>query len=155
MTTIAYKRGILAADSQITAGNRIITSQNAVKIVRLSDGRLLGHCGQMRHMRPLIAYLEGDSTRYPDMEKDATAIVVHVDGRVELHFGRHPDEAFEEEAEFYAIGSGSELALGAMAMGATAIEAVNVAIRFDTSSGGEVKHLEIELPTRRLFAVDM
>ena len=77
MTIIAYRDGILAADSLITAGNRIVTSKNATKIVRLSDGRLLGHCGQMRHMKPLVAYLEGRSDRYPDMEKDATAIVVH------------------------------------------------------------------------------
>jgi len=152
MTTIAYRNGILAADSMITAGSRIVTSTNATKIVRLSDGRLFGHCGQMRHMKPLVAYLEGKSERYPDMEKDATAIVVHPDGRVELHFGRHPDEAFAEDAEFYAIGSGSELALGAMAVGATSIEAVHAAIRFDTCSGGDVKHLELQ-QVRRLSAV--
>jgi ATP-dependent HslUV protease subunit HslV len=144
MTTIAYRDGVLAADSLITAGNRIATSVSATKIVRLSDGRLLGHCGQMRHMKPLIAFLEGRAERYPDMEKDATAMVVHLDGRVELHYGRHPDEAFEEDAEFFAIGSGAELALGAMAVGASAIDAVRAAIRFDTSSGGEVKHLELQ-----------
>ena len=152
MTTIAYRNGTLAADSLVTAGSRIVTSTNATKIVRLSDGRLLGHCGQMRHMKPLVAYLEGKSDRYPDMEKDATAIVVHPDGRVELHFGRHPDEAFEEQAEFYAIGSGAELALGAMAVGASAVDAVHAAIRFDTCSGGDVKHLELQ-QVRRLSAV--
>jgi ATP-dependent protease HslVU (ClpYQ) peptidase subunit len=153
MTTIAYRNGILAADSLITAGNRIATSVSATKIIRLSDGRLLGHCGQMRHMKPLVAFLEGRSERYPDMEKDATAIVVHVEGRVELHYGRHPDEALEEEAEFFAIGSGAELALGAMAVGVSAIEAVRAAIRFDTGSGGEVKHLELQpYSVRKLFA---
>ena len=152
MTTIAYKDGILAANSMIMAGSRIATSMSAVKIVRLADGRLVGLCGQMRHMKPLVAFLEGRSDRYPDMERDATAIVVAPDGRVELHFGRHADEAFEEEAEFYAIGSGAELALGAMAFGAGAAEAVAAAIRFDTGSGGEIRSLELKPAVRMLVA---
>ncbi len=41
-------------------------------------------------------------------------------------------------APFYAIGSGYELAMGAMAMGASAEEAVRVAIQYDIHSGGEI-----------------
>lgn len=43
---------------------------------------------------------------------------------------------------FYAMGSGKDFASGAMAAGATAEEAVQCAIQFDTCSGGEVQVLK-------------
>lgn len=36
------------------------------------------------------------------------------------------------------MGSGGEFASGAMAMGATAAEAVRIAMKFDTKTGGEI-----------------
>ena len=42
---------------------------------------------------------------------------------------------------YHAFGSGEEIALGAMAAGATAAEAVQIAIQFDTSSDGDVTQL--------------
>lgn len=41
-------------------------------------------------------------------------------------------------AKYLALGSGSEYAMGAMSMGATAEQAVAVAIEHDTGSGGEI-----------------
>ena len=40
--------------------------------------------------------------------------------------------------EYYAIGSGAKAALGAMYMGATAIEAVEAAIQCDPGTGGDI-----------------
>lgn len=42
------------------------------------------------------------------------------------------------ESEFYAVGTGDDLAIGAMAMGASAEEAVRIASRFDPHTGPEV-----------------
>jgi ATP-dependent HslUV protease subunit HslV len=44
----------------------------------------------------------------------------------------------QEGCEFYALGSGSRIAYGALAAGASAEEAVRIAARYDTSTGGEV-----------------
>ncbi len=40
--------------------------------------------------------------------------------------------------DFYAIGSGAKVALGAMACGKSAIEAVRIAARFDPYTGGRI-----------------
>ncbi len=44
---------------------------------------------------------------------------------------------------FAAIGSGSGIALGAMAAGKTAAEAVEIAARFDSGTGNGVDVLEL------------
>lgn len=49
-----------------------------------------------------------------------------------------------EVKKYSAIGSGTFLALGAMRMGATALEAVETAIEFDLYCGGSPVSLEIE-----------
>ena len=41
----------------------------------------------------------------------------------------------ETENDFWAVGSGEEYALGAMAMGASAAQAVEVASQFDVYTG--------------------
>lgn len=51
------------------------------------------------------------------------------------------DGPSEMRAPFYADGSGWEIALGAMAAGATAEEAVHIASRYDTKTGGSVTTL--------------
>jgi len=40
--------------------------------------------------------------------------------------------------DFYAIGSGAKVALGAMACGKSAIEAVRIAARYDPYTGGRI-----------------
>jgi ATP-dependent protease HslVU (ClpYQ) peptidase subunit len=56
------------------------------------------------------------------------ALVEYENDLVEQHF----------DAEYRAIGSGRDLAMGAMAMGATAAQAVQVAIKHDRSTGGDI-----------------
>ena len=46
--------------------------------------------------------------------------------------------------EYATQGSGNEIALGALAMGASAVDAVAVAIRFDAFSGGEIEAVSFE-----------
>lgn len=58
---------------------------------------------------------------------------------------------FRCHAKYYAIGSGSDFALGAMAHGATAYEAVIAAIAHDVNSGIPIIEMEWKPPkkTRR------
>jgi len=57
---------------------------------------------------------------------------------------RKPIELYEQggtiifKPPFFAMGSGKEFALGAMGQGASAEQAVDVAMRFDPGTGGEI-----------------
>jgi ATP-dependent protease HslVU (ClpYQ) peptidase subunit len=76
----------------------------------------------------------------PRMAKDAnnyaTGVLFLPDDRI-LSF--NDDGWTAVGTRFYAIGSGCEYAYGAMAMGATAEEAVRAAMRFDIYTGGEIQ----------------
>ena len=52
----------------------------------------------------------------------------------------HPTGKDQMTSEYYAIGSGRELAMGAMAFGATAFEAVQMAAKHDLATGGEIMY---------------
>ena len=66
---------------------------------------------------------------------------VYTTGDVVMYFDSvYPNKVV---ADFYAIGSGNELALGAMAAGADARRAVEIAIMLDTSSGGEIHTMNV------------
>ena len=50
---------------------------------------------------------------------------------------------------FEAMGSGSQFALAAMALGKTAVEAVKFAMRFDVFTGGPVESVRVKKPKKR------
>lgn len=142
MTTIAFRDGVMATDSLIT-GNAIRRGAGA-KLVRLRDGSLAGFCGGCGLPSVIVPYIEAmiagetDWTKRPNIPDDQVwGIVARPDGCV-LHFAS--DLAlFEVAAPFHAQGSGNEIAMGAMAMGASAIRAVEIACQLDTASGPPVQ----------------
>lgn len=70
-------------------------------------------------------------------EPDCCVLMVKPDGKVFLAEGGLYFSG-PIECEYHAIGSGAKYALGAMAMGADAVQAVNVAARFDPHCGAPV-----------------
>lgn len=112
------------------------------KIHRVGGG-LVGFAGSIAYGLAIVEWLKdgADDDRYPK-EKDGTVIIVDSRGRI---------SALESESKtvcrirdkFVAIGSGSAIALGAMAAGATAYEAVKIAGRFDAYTRGPFKEYEI------------
>lgn len=148
MSTVAYRDGILAADSQATAGN---IACRAEKIFALPNC-IVGGAG---HLTAVIRFVEwmraGQSAKKkPDLDGDSlAAIVVWPDGRVEEWDGTLvPMPVFEQ---FTAVGSGRALAIGAMSMGASAVQAVEVAATWDVHTGGEVIAFDVRniRPTKR------
>lgn len=69
-------------------------------------------------------------------------MLVVVGGRVFYVFGDLG--VVEEDSEFWVIGSGEFYAKGALAMGATTIEALRVAARFDPGTGGDLTVKRVE-----------
>lgn len=142
MTTIAYDTKTVACDSQVTIGN---TPMKMSKVIHCEDGTILFCAGTVSEWQSFVRWWIHDRTpsNFPDA-KDITIIIVHPSGTVEV-----VDDGFsvlDITGQRYAAGSGSDLALGAMAMGADAAKAVEVAKLYDTSTGGEVVAIPVPKP---------
>ena len=140
MTTIVYRDGVLASDSQCQA-SRSRQPGSLTKIWRIK-GRLVAGCGKSTHIERFRKWVEtGMRGQAPDMGDESSGIVIEPDGRV-----REFEECGEITtltAPFYAWGTGMPAALGALYMGATAERAVEVAMLVDINSGGPVQSLKL------------
>lgn len=139
MTTIAYDGKTLAADRMAQNVNGVFVA-SVCKVLRAKTGDVVSWCGNHAWRDRLLTWVNGGML-YEAPKGEYSALVVHPDGkcwRVEGDNGGW----FEVDAP-YADGSGMEFALAAMACGKTAAEAVEIACRFDTASGGGVDSVEI------------
>lgn len=141
MTTIAYRDGILAADTQVCGGGG--RAGTVVKVVRRSDGHLAGTAGDLSWAQRLHGWFMGGENGEPPLPKEGggEAILIRPDGGV-----HYVDEVRTHtlKADCHASGSGSQFALGAMAAGATAERAVEIACSLDIHTGGEVTVVKLE-----------
>lgn len=136
MTTIAYRDGILAADTLITAGNIRCGTETKIK----ARGPLLyGSCGSCGLTDKVEAWIRagmiGDRPHLKAGEATGSVFVFMPDDKI---VWMHEDGDTVLTAPYWAAGSGEKFALGAMAHGASAEEAVRAAIVHDTGSGGSV-----------------
>lgn len=140
MTTIAWDGVTLAADQRASSDEGCFQMR---KIRRTADGRLLGAAGGAAACSAYLDWLEGDQVSprpaFQDRADDAVhALEIMPDGEIRRH--AHLGW-FVVLAVPVAIGSGSGFACGAMAAGKGAVEAVEIACRFDISSRGPVDSL--------------
>lgn len=138
MTTIAWDGLTMASDSQCS-----YHSMDTQKVHRLNDGSLVGLAGNSGLCLRVMRALERGKTE-PYAPGDYSYLRVWPDGRAEVSAG---DGAIPMPHRFFAIGSGSDYAMGAMAMHATAAEAVRVASMFDSDTGGRVHTMAHVQPT--------
>jgi hypothetical protein len=136
MTVICFRDGVLAAD-------RLITDHwehrlgDVAKIFRTKTASYgySGYWGDSGLFKEWVR-TELDPTRRPQFNADLELIRIDANGAA-FSAGKTP--IFQAiNAPFFALGSGRYLAMGAMAFGATAEEAVRIAIQYDTGCGGEV-----------------
>ena len=130
MTVIAYRDGILACDSAWNDDHLLVNSMT--KIARLSWGALYGAAGDSDD-RDLIELLTKLGSRIPShaelkvIERDINALLITPSFDVyNIQTGTNEAYAFQVHMPFIAIGSGRELAMGAMAAGAGAEEAARI-----------------------------
>jgi hypothetical protein len=146
MTTIAFRDGIMAADTMMSQS---VYRGRCLKITRTGAGDLVALCGDSGMAHPFAAWIDAGLPRdgLPRMPTgtDFGAFVAFADGR----FAVFSEKCLPQfvEAEFHAMGSGNEVAIGAMAMGASAEEAVKIACQFDPWSREpiQVEHLKLRL----------
>jgi len=140
MTTIAWDGETLAADSLVTEqGNRV----GHVSKVGAIGSVLWGVCGGIDQLEKFRTWfcsgMIGDAPPMKSSgDREAQAIVIH-DGRV---LSLSVDGWDSIRSDCYAMGSGKEAALGAMALGHTAEEAVRAACAIDIYTGGDVTVLK-------------
>lgn len=140
MTTIAFRDGIVVADSRANRGGWLNTG-DVVKLYRVKDGvcAIEGAAGATTALRSWLERAEGEK---PKMTGDASVIHIRNDGVITVH------EAGGEEIQpgpFMAWGSGAPIALGAMYAGATAKQAVEIAAKVDPYTGGRI----VVMPLKR------
>ncbi|WP_292229340.1 hypothetical protein [Brevundimonas sp.] len=138
MTTIAYRDGVLAADTRMTLHDQIEGRQ--VKVVK--RGRVLAAAsGTAAMCRDFRSWVSAGCIGAPPPTPSANNPDLSYWG-----FIATPDACFlindagliRLDVPYYAMGSGGEFAAGAMAVGATAEEAVRAAMTLDCKSGGDV-----------------
>lgn len=153
MTTIAFKDGIMAADTQITIqgdGFGALKAHAAKKIAKDSEGVLYGICGTYAQCTKVIEALKRQAKTggavplpVPTRDDDFEILIAYPDGRLRSLIPQ--GEILLDDAKYYAIGSGASVAMGAMFAGASARVAVLAAIEHSEGTGGKVEQLHFDL----------
>lgn len=140
MSVVAYRDGVMAADTRAYGGTWSASPGAKTKIHMLEDGTRVGITSSVvGQPERVAAWLRGGAIPEDWGAGDvlSSMLMVKPDGGVflardSLYF------AGPIECTYYAIGSGSDYALGAMAMGASAARAVEIACELDPHCGGRV-----------------
>ncbi len=149
MSTIAFKDGIVVADTQTDWGNRKIKSLK--KIVDHGDIVVAGSGdADDRHLNALFMALD-NSEDFPtvrelkDLPQEFVALVfTRKTKQVFLvQTGENAPFILEIKDKFFAIGSGGDYAMGAMAAGASAKEAVRISCMLDIHSNKPIQEVKL------------
>lgn len=146
MTTIAYRSGVMAADTRAYSGDKVPIGWKR-KIHCLADGTLLGvsttSVGGDALVRRWVEAGCAEPTNDSLKPESFSALMVRPNGEV-FYACNNLEWSGPLTAEFLAIGSGDQFALGAMAAGASAVKAIAIAIELDPWSAGEIAVLRLE-----------
>ncbi len=157
MTTIAYKNGLIAADTKASNGG--VWSANRTKIARNTKGDLIGCSGEVQWCANLLIwFIGGEKGKMPILlpkgdGHPATGLIIRAKER-NIAWEFYSDGALPPfslavgPAGGFALGSGQDHAYGAMVVGADAIAAVKAGILLDSGSGGDIHALGHEGPPR-------
>lgn len=154
MTTVAYRDGIMAADSCVTYG-AIIMPCNITKVTKFANGSIFAYSGTIELgellKRELARCIHEQDGILPDCDIDRqdnafSAAIVQPDGEVLFHEGR---TWIQMDVPYFALGSGKDYAYAAMYLGASAEQAVKCACTLDLNSGGKIKKVKIPWETER------
>lgn len=155
MTTIAFKGGIVASDRRMNS-NGVLLCEGS-KIVRNARGDVAAGCGSLNKLGDCFRwFLDGEKNAdfRPYLGPLDMFVIFRADGVTLDHFstdGRATNGTMQirRDQPFIAFGSGAMAALGAMACGKSAREAIEIAARFDCFTGEGVDTLAVGVKVRR------
>jgi len=143
VTTIAYRDGIIAADTGATFGGTQLA--RVTKIANNPAGNVTGGSGDARWCGEFLDWFASGENGSPPVQIDKDMTSVAMVARMRSHEIRMFEStngktgSFVIRAPYYAIGSGRGEALGAMWAGKSAAEAVAAAIALDEGTFGEIE----------------
>ena len=129
MTTVAWKDGVLAADKKASDGD---TGHRVTKLLR-TKSHAIAFAGNFVVGRLFVKWYPCKRGDCP-LDEDTEALVMDLGTGECFEWGCDGFPILIED-RFTAIGTGAAFAIGAMAMGGTAIEAVEIASEWDNNSG--------------------
>ena len=131
MTTIAAS----VTHKQISADSKCSTDRvhfQIDKLKELSDGSIFGAAGDQGLILKFYKFLyEGGE----QLEAEAELDVLQLTHSGLCLFDTRTAQFYQIRSKFYAIGSGAEFALAAMSLGATPLQAIECAAKFDPDTG--------------------
>lgn len=138
MTVIAYKNRAMVSDGRCTATDLIVTD----KMDKLAKGPgvIGGFAGDSDTCNECRKWVQEGADLQNPPKKTTTGLVAYdKDGKTELY--RMEDNGYFQldPDDFHVIGSGKEIAIGALSQGATLKEAVRVTAKYITSCGGKIR----------------
>ena len=142
MTTVVYSNGIIAYDSQTSAGERIVSLKTDKK--QSFEGYHFFSAGRKVDIDKLIAAVLSGAVEVPNT-KDGTlqAVALLVTPERDVYLCGYVDEELVlqpiEPGDIEAIGSGADYAIGAMDAGCDAVQAVKIAAGRDVYTGGRIR----------------
>jgi len=130
MTIIVWDGKKMVADKQATVCG---TKMRVTKIHKI-NGSIIGVAGDHATAMALIEWFKNGKSpdKWPEIQKDkdrwSTMLEITPDRKI-MRYEYEP-YPFEVEEQFYAFGSGMDIALGAMEMGADGVKAVEIASKY-------------------------
>ena len=147
MTTIVYKDGVMASDSQVTLGQyKHLSSKKIVKI----NGCLVAAAGPVNVCQEYMHWFKANVprqnfSRLPKFMSSESGnfelLVVTRKGEMWFQAGNNAPERIY--GDYYVIGSGKAYAVTALHLGLDVKAAVRTAMRFDTGTGGQVHTIKL------------
>lgn len=129
MSTIAYKDGVLVGDRGAWEGSTLVGHWR--KVVKCADGAVAGAVGNTTLVQEFLEWAAGPRADPPPSfgPGNGEGLLVEQAGVVRVLEARR--RWLRLETPLYAVGSGGQLALGAMLAGAGPEEALRLAARHD------------------------
>jgi ATP-dependent protease HslVU (ClpYQ) peptidase subunit len=144
VTTVATDGKSMAADGRAVNGRDTIVAENVLKLHRVCDAHIGfsgGEADGHAFVRWFMKMREKADYEPLKVADDFGALVLYDDGLVVLY----DHELSRVTVELpYAIGTGSQLALGAMLAGASPEQAVKIAASRDVWSGGAIRSVALD-----------
>ena len=144
MTTIAYRDGILACDTRCN-WNDLITSESKYLILEKSVFGISG-CVPNAILFTDWVYNGMNSERLPKIDHDNGFHAIEINRETLNIYHWYAPEIVRcpINTEYDSIGTGGSVAIGAMAMGASALKAVQIASKHDIHTGGPFDVIEVK-----------
>jgi hypothetical protein len=146
VTTVVYRDGVLAADRRYTEKD-FICPELGTKVWKNKHGWAFAGAGQTADLFRAAewAHSELGSTkqRKTNPPSGDMAMIIVSPKRELFCLERGQMYPLAPNTPFLVAGTGAQAALGALYHGATAIEAVEIAMKIDFNSGGGVDHVTI------------